>query len=150
DREARNAGDRGKPLDRGKAIAARRDQLFQFRFAETANEAKAEPHGVTHSFSVRGRGSRLQRTIPVAEIDVDRADLHVMLARVTHQLRRLIKSHWLTVEDGGAEHVGIATFDEGRGIDQKRKTCRVTFGKAIFAETFDLAEAMFGEIAVVT
>src|SRR5262249_16252308 len=127
----------------------RRDQFFQFRFAETANKTKAESHGMTGSFSARGCGSRLERTIPVAEIDVDGADLHAMLARVAHQLCRLIKSHLVTVEDGGAEHVRVPAFDERRGIDQKRKTCRVTFGKAIFAETFDLAEALFGEIAVV-
>src|SRR4029077_1091451 len=44
DRETRNVGGRRPPLDREKAIAARRDQFFQFLFAKPVNEAKAEPH----------------------------------------------------------------------------------------------------------
>src|SRR5579859_2222919 len=137
DGEARDASDRGEPFDRGKTVAARRNQLFQFRFAKTAYEAKAEPHGVAGSHSACRRGGRLQGAIPIAVIDVDGADFHAVLACIAHQLRRLIETHRLTVENGGAEHVGIAAFDESRGINQKRKTRRVTFGKAIFAETFD-------------
>src|SRR5260370_29164051 len=132
DREARNVGGRGQPFNRGKAIAARCDQFFQFLFAKSVNEAKAEPHRrapVQPSPARGGGSSRLQRAIPIAEIDVDGTDLHVVLARIAHQLRRLIKTHWLAVENGGAEHVRIAAFDERRGIDKKRKARRVTFRK---------------------
>ena len=72
-----------------------------------------------------------------------------MRARVAHQLRRLIKAHRLAVEDGGAENVRIAAFDPRRGVNQKRKARRVAFGKAVFAEPFDLAEAMLGKAAVI-
>ena len=72
-----------------------------------------------------------------------------MLARIAHQLRRLIKTHRLAVEDGGAEHVRIVAFDPGRGIDEQREARRMAFGKAVFAEAFDLAEAVLGKFAVI-
>src|SRR6476661_7428552 len=97
----------------------------------------------------QGGGNRLQRAIPIAEIDVDGADLDAVRPRIAHELRRLIKAHRLAVEDGGAEHVRVAAFDPGRGIDQERKARRMAFGKAVFAEALDLAEAVFGEAAVV-
>ena len=62
-----------------------------------------------------------------------------VLTCIANELRRLIETHRLAVEDGGAEHVRVPTFDNRRGIDQKRKTRRVTFGKTVFAEAFDLA-----------
>src|SRR5258705_12186459 len=70
-----------------------------------------------------------------------------MLARVANELSRLVEAHRLAVEDGGAEDVRIVTLDPGRGVDQKRKARGVAFGKAVFAEAFDLAEAALGEVA---
>src|SRR5689334_1843333 len=101
------------------------------------------------SSSAYGACGRLQRAIPIAVIDVDGADLDAVLARIAHQLCRLIKPHRLAIEDGGAEHIRITAFDVGRGINQKRKTRRMTFGKTIFAEAFDLAETILGKIAVI-
>ncbi len=141
DGKARNAGDRREPLDRGKAVAARRDEFFQFLFAKPGDEAEAETHGMTPThflLRLRGRvgegvGSSVQSQC--AEIDVGGADFDAVRARVAHQLRRLIKAHRLAVEDGGAEHVRIAAFDPRRGVNQKRKARRMAFGKAVFAET---------------
>src|SRR5215469_17903009 len=122
DGKTRNAGDRGEPLDRSKAVAARGNELFQLGFAQPANQAKPEPHGVTDFSCACRRGGWLQGAIPVAVIDVDGADLDAVLARIANELRRLIKAHRLTVEDGGAEHIRVPAFDEGRSINQKRKT----------------------------
>ena len=46
DGEARNTGDGSKPLDAGKAVAARGHEFVQFVFVEPMNEAKAEANGV--------------------------------------------------------------------------------------------------------
>src|SRR5579863_2600960 len=96
-----------------------------------------------------GGKSRLERAIPRTEIDVGFAYFDAVQARVTHELRRLIKSHRLAVENGGAEHVRIVAFDERRSVDQQRETRRVAFRKAVFAEPFDLAETMLGKFTVV-
>ena len=55
----------------------------------------------------RLEGRRLQRAVPAGMVDVDRAHLDAMLARVAHELRRRIEAHRLRVEDRGAEDVGI-------------------------------------------
>ena len=73
-----------------------------------------------------------------------------MLARVAHELGRLIEAHRLAVEDGGAEHVRIMALDPGRGVDEQREACGVAFRKAVFAEALDLSEAVFGESAIVS
>src|SRR5580704_16167905 len=101
------------------------------------DETEAETDGMTLS---RGLGGGLQRAIPIAEIDIGGTDLDAVLARIAHELGRLVKAHRLAVEDGGAENVRITAFDPGRGIDQERKARRVAFGKTVFAEAFDLAE----------
>jgi hypothetical protein len=40
-------------------------------------------------------------------------------------------------------------LEPARHIDQQRKAGGVAFGKAIFAEALDLAEAALGELALV-
>ncbi len=52
DGEARHAGDGREPLDRGKTVAARGDEFFQFLFGKPVNEAEAEAHGVAPPCSV--------------------------------------------------------------------------------------------------
>src|ERR1700677_3267958 len=108
------------------------------------DKAEAKTHGM---FAV---GAGLQRAIPIAAINIRGANFDAVLARIARELRRLIKAHRLAVDDGGAEHLRVAAFDPCRGIDQERKARRVAFGKAVFAETLDLAETVFREIAVVT
>ena len=51
DGEARNAGDGREPLDRGKTVAAGRDEFFQFLFAKPVDEAEAEADRVPASVS---------------------------------------------------------------------------------------------------
>ncbi len=80
-------------------------------------------------------------------VDVDRADLDAVLLRIAHDLRRGIEAHRLAVEQRRGEHVGIAALHPGRGIDEQREARGMAFGKAVFAEAFDLAEAALGEIA---
>ena len=82
-------------------------------------------------------------------IDIDRAHLDAMLLRVAHDLRRRIEAHRLAVEQRGREHIRVVAFDPGRGIDEVGEARRVAFGKAVFAEAFDLAEAALGELRVV-
>ena len=92
---------------------------------------------------------RLQRAVPVAGIDVGVAHLHAVLARVAHQLGRLVEAHGLAVEDGGAERVRVVPLDPRRHIDQVREAGRVALGKAVLAEALDLAEAALGEFTLV-
>src|SRR4051812_41049013 len=70
-----------------------------------------------------------------------------MLLRITHHLRRRIKTHRLAVEQRSQEHIGVMAFDPGRGIDQKRKARGVAFRKTIFAKAFNLLEAVLDERA---
>ena len=91
--------------------------------------------------------ARLERRIPIRMIDVGRAHLDAVLARVAHDLRRRIEAHRLRVQQRRGEGVRIAAFEPGRGIDQEREARRVAFRKAVFAEAFDLLEAALGEVA---
>src|ERR1700687_399445 len=90
-------------------------------------------------------GSRSERAIPSAEIDVGGQNFDAVRPRIAHQLGRLVKTHRLAVEDGGAEHVGIAAFDPGRGIDQERKARGMAFRESVFAKALDLLETTFGK-----
>src|SRR5262249_47817273 len=142
DREARDARDGREPLDAGIAVAARRDELLlQLIFVQTRDQPEAEAHSVAPAVG------RLQCAVPFAEIDVDATHLDAVLARVAHELRRLIEAHRLAVDDGGAEDVGIVALDPGRGIDEQREARSMAFGEAVFAKAFDLAEAVLGESA---
>ena len=67
--------------------------------------------------------------------------------RVAHDLRGRVKAHRLRIQQRGGEDVGIMAFEPGRRVDQNRETRGVAFGKAVFAEAFDLREARFGEVA---
>ena len=97
----------------------------------------------------RATFARLQRRIPVGQIDIDLPHLDPMLARIAHKLGRRVEAERLRVQHRGQEDVGVAAFQPARGIDQQRETRGVAFGKAIFAEAFDLPEAALGEFALV-
>ena len=90
-----------KPLPRSRAF----DQALDLRLLDAGDLAEAEAHGAAHEPLRLLRG--LQRAIPVAVVDVDRAQLDAVLARVAHELGRLVEAHRLAVEDRGAEHVRI-------------------------------------------
>ncbi len=61
-----------------------------------------------------------------------------MTLRVLHKLRRRIKTQRLTVEQPCQKSSRFITFQPRAEIDEQRKTRRVAFRKAIFAEAFDL------------
>src|SRR5215468_7788945 len=91
-----------------------------------------------------------ERRIPGRMIDVGWPYLDAVFARVAHDLCRCVKTHWLRVQKCGGKDVRITAFEPGRSVDQKRETRRVTFRKAIFAETLELLEAALREFAFVT
>src|SRR4029077_5549754 len=99
-----------------------------------------------HRAAIRGVALRgFERAVPIAEIHIRRPYLDVVLARVAHELGRLIEAHRLAVEDRGAEDVRVVALDPGRHIDEEREARRMAFGKSVFAKTLDLAEAVLGE-----
>ncbi len=73
-----------------------------------------------------------------------------MLARVAHELGGRVEAERLGIEHRGGEDVGVAAFHPARGVDEEGEARRVALGKAVFAETLDLAEAALGEVAAVT
>ena len=87
----------------------------------------------------------LQRAIPLARVDANRAHLHAMLPRIPHHLRRGVEPHRLRVQQGGAEHVRVVAFHPGAGIGDQREGGCVAFGEAVGAEALDLLERAFGE-----
>ena len=86
----------------------------------------------------------LERAIPVAEGDRDRAHLDAMRPRIAHQLRRCVEAHGLTVDERRAERRGVMMFQPGGGIDEERKARRMRLRKSIFAESQNLVEYLVG------
>ncbi len=90
-----------------------------------------------------------QRAVPVGQVHVDLAHPDAVLARVAHELGGRVEAERLGIEHRGGEDVGVAAFHPARGVDEERKARRVALGKAVFAETLDLAETALSEVAVV-
>ena len=78
-------------------------------------------------------------------VDVDIAYLDAVILRVADKLRRRIEPHGLRIQDRSAENVRIEGLEPAGGIDEQREGSSVAFGKAVFAEPFDLLEAAFGK-----
>ena len=97
----------------------------------------------------QANGRPLQRAIPFAVVDADRAHLHAMLFRVPHQLRRGVEAHGLAVQQGGAEHRRVVAFQPGAGIGDQREAGGMAFGKAIGAKALDLREGAGGEFRLI-
>ena len=72
-----------------------------------------------------------------------------MFTHVAHDLGGSVEPHRLRVKQRAGENAGMVFLDPGAGIDQQGKTGGVTFGKAIAAEPFDLAETARREISVI-
>ena len=85
---------------------------------------------------------RLQRAVPAAGIDADRAHLDAMVAGVAHDLGRGVEAHRLGVEQRGAEDVGMVAFHPGRGIGDQREAGGVALGEAVAAEALESAESV--------
>ena len=60
-----------------------------------------------------------------------------------------VEPHRLRVEERRAEDVGVMALDPGGGVDEEGEARRMAFGKAVFAKTLDLMEAVLGELAIV-
>src|SRR5262245_24490162 len=73
-----------------------------------------------------------------------------MLLRITHDLRRSVETHRLTVEQRRREHIGIVAFEPGGGINNVGEARGMALGKSITAEAFDLPPAILREFLVVT
>ena len=103
--------------------------------------------GVAVEDTVRVEFRLFQRAVPAGKIDVHFANFDAMVARVTHELGRRVKTHRLGVEDRRAEDVGIKGLEPAGSIDEQGEGGSVAFRKAILAKTFDLGEAALGEVA---
>ena len=112
-------------------------QAVDLAHAETQREDVASADG-------------LQCAVPVAVIDVGLARLDTMVACTAHDLRRRVKAHGLRIEQSAGEYRRVMAFEPGRDIDEMSEASGVAFGKAIFAEAFDLVEAALREIGRIT
>ena len=87
-----------------------------FYLAETQANRMAGPNDISH-FCVAGddfrriEPRRLKQTVPMRVIDIDGPDFNAMVLRIANQLRRLIETHWLGVQDRGAKDIGIEGFE---------------------------------------
>ena len=72
-----------------------------------------------------------------------------MRARIADNLGRGVKPHRLGIEQRAGKNSRMVAFDPGTGIDQKRKTGRMTFGKPVRAKAFDLRKAALCKIDVI-
>src|SRR5690606_40058290 len=120
------------------ALSALLDQDPDRLLAAALDLPEAEPQGEAALRRL------LQQVVPVAVIDVDRAYLHIVLARIAHDLRRRVEAHRLAVQQGRGEDGRVMAFHPGRGIGEDGEAGGMAFRKAVFAETPDLVEAAFG------
>src|SRR5690606_9445557 len=87
------------------------DQSRGFSIPQTLDHAQAKPDGEVALVT-----GRLERAIPMGEIDANGPDLDAMLPSVAHDLGRGIESHGLRIERGAAERVGMPAFHPTAGI----------------------------------
>src|SRR4029077_11770107 len=111
------------------------DELFRSRLGEALYLAEAEAQRPSSALG------RFQCANPERVVDIDRAHLDLVLARVADDLRRRVKPHRLAVEQGAGEDLGVETFDPARDVNEERKARGMALGKAIGPEAFDLIEA---------
>src|SRR3954454_5043488 len=104
---------------------SRRDDLLAMHLSHAFDFAKAQPNRrainspLCFSFHPFSPSPLLpfhpffKRAIPLAVIDVNRAHFHSMLLRVSHNLRRLVKTHWLAIEQRRAKRGGFVALQPG-------------------------------------
>ena len=83
---------------------------------------------------------RLERTIPVALVDVDAPNLDAMTTQVLNELRGRIESHGLAVQQRTGKGGRRMAFEPAGNVDEQRETGRMRFREAVLAEAFDLAK----------
>src|SRR5262245_62200198 len=132
----------------GGQIVADRDEALRVVLAQAVDLAKPEAkrkylrYRASRYLSV----GRLERAVPFAPIDIGFARLDAVGAGASHDLRRRVEAHRLRVEERGGKGGRVMAFEPGRDIDEMGEARGMALGKAVFAETFDLVEAAFGEI----
>ena len=131
------------------------DQLRRHRLGQSVDLAQAKAQRdmlVEPSAVARTRpafAGPFQRAVPLRQVHVRREHTHAVFRRIAHDLGRRVKAHGLRIEQRAGEGGGEVAFEPARHIDEMRKTGRMAFGKAVFAETADLVEAALRELAVV-
>src|SRR5262245_16248675 len=73
----------------------------------------------------------LDRAIPVGDLDVDWMETNAAALRVLDQRRRMVKPHWLIVEQRGVERRGKMRLEIGAGIGEQREAGGVRLGKPV-------------------
>jgi hypothetical protein len=132
-RRARSCGGEG-------SLASRGHDAFARRFGQARDEFEAEAHRGSRPVSAR----RFQRAVPVADRDVDRPDLHAVVHRIAHDLRRRVEAERLRVEQCGAERGRLVALQPRRHVHQQSEARRVALRKTVFAEALDLLVDLLG------
>ncbi len=142
-------GEAGAPPQVGGIAIGRRRAALDHAVDVVLGEARrpGASRGAGRSGCSDWVGSSVQSQI--AGIHVGRPHLDAVFAGIAHELGRRIEAHRLGVEQGGGEDLGIVMFHPRRVVDQDREARGMAFGKAVFAEAFDLLEAALGEVALV-
>lgn len=134
-RELQNAGvGLGPPV---------RDQTLAVGFRKAACHAQPKPDRPAAVIQW------LQRAVPVRGVHINGPDCDAMVAGIAHELRGIIESHRLRVENGTAEDVRVVAFHPGRGVGDEGKARGMAFREAIGAETFQLLEGALGKGLIV-
>src|SRR3989338_3708813 len=68
------------------------------------------------------------RTIPARGLYVNRMEEHAAPLRVFDERRRMIKAHWLVVEERGVEGRGIVRLQVRAGVGNQGEACGGGFG----------------------
>jgi hypothetical protein len=84
---------------------------------------------------------------PLALVDDDRLDGDAVPPRVVDQHFRRVETHRLHVEDRGAEHRRLVTFDVCRRVGEQGERRRVRLGEAVVGEAFEHMEEAVGVLA---
>ena len=136
----------GRPILTGAGFGSRLDQgttrLFNRHgktLRKTQQQTKPQPQ------IPRASRTRLQRTIPITFVHVDRPHFDAMLLNIANQLGRCIESHRLAVDDRSRIRRRIMMFQPSGNIDQQCETRGVGFGKPIFSESANLMKHRLGE-----
>ena len=95
--------------------------------AQPRPDRVAGPDDAAHFRRVFGNPARIRRgaclsvAIPLGMIDVDHRNLDAMVAGVAYQLRGLVKTDWLGVQDRRAKNVGVVGLEPAGSLGQREK-----------------------------
>src|SRR5262249_22714006 len=81
-----------------------------------------------------------QGAVVVADRHVARQHAHAVALRILDQLRGLVETHRLRVEQRAGERRGVVMLEPARGPGEQREAGRMRFGEAVVAEAFYLLE----------